>query len=163
MRFWLRSSILLMPLLLVGCATDPREALINSAIAQLNGAAQKIASIRDDVERSLAKAENNKLSAKELKESEASIEDLKKISQEMQKIKHRADAIGGTLTAEERTNLREQFQKSLNNAMANIEKERSELEKKLTEAEAKDSESIKGLRSKLTEVEGQFVMLARQR
>jgi F0F1-type ATP synthase membrane subunit b/b' len=163
MRFLMRFGAVLLPLFLFGCATDPREGLISSAIGQLNEAANKIASIKDDVDKSIAKGENNKLSAKELKDSYTSIEDLKNLSKEMQKIKQRADAVGGTLTADERTNLREQFQKRLNDAMANIERERSELEKKLVEAEAKDPDAVKELRSKLTEVEGNFVMLARQR
>ena len=57
----------------------------------------------------------------------------------------------------------EKFRSKLSGAMARLDEERRALEKTVLEAEALDADSVKDLRSKLTEAEGNFVMLARQR
>jgi hypothetical protein len=148
---------------IVGCGSDPREALINSTIEYLKQAANDVTTIKERVDEAVKKQENKKLNAKELKEAYSAIDSLKEVPKKLQIAKQRIESVSGSTTAEQREALRQQFQQKLSSAMARIEEERLALEKSITAAEAVDADSVKELRSKLTEAEGSFVILARQR
>lgn len=163
MRSLVRCGMFIALLGIVGCGSDPREALINSTIEYLKQAANDVATIKERVDEAVKKQENKKLSAKELKEAYSAIDSLKEVPKKLQLAKQRIESVSGSTTAEQREALRQQFQQKLSSAMARIEEERLALEKSITAAEAVDADSVKELRSKLTEAEGSFVILARQR
>jgi oligoendopeptidase F len=163
MRSLVRCSMFIALLGIVGCGSDPREALINSTIEYLKQAANDITTIKDRVDEAVKKQENKKLNAKELKEAYSAIDSLKEVPKKLQIAKQRIESVSGSTTAEQRESLRQQFQQKLSSAMARIEEERLALEKSIVAAEAVDADSVKDLRSKLTEAEGSFEMLARQR
>jgi hypothetical protein len=163
MRWMVRWSLLLAPLLLVGCASDPREAKITAVIGYVNNAATEISAIKDNVASAVKKADNKKLDSAEMKKALPSIENLKNLTKEMQKAKQQIATLAETTPKDERDKLAEQFRGKLSAALARLDEERRALEKTILEAEALDNESVKDLRSKLTEAEGNFVMLARQR
>jgi oligoendopeptidase F len=163
MRSLVRCGMFIALLGIVGCGSDPREALINSTIEYLKQAANDITTIKERVDEAVKKQENKKLSAKELKEAYSAIDSLKEVPKKLQIAKQRIESVSGSTTAEQRESLRQQFQQKLSSAMARIEEERLALEKSIVAAEAVDADSVKDLRSKLTEAEGSFEMLARQR
>jgi len=163
MRSLVRCGLFIALLGIVGCGSDPREALINSTIEYLKQAANDVTTIKDHVDEAVKKQENKKLNAKELKEAYSAIDSLKEVPKKLQIAKQRIESVSGSTTAEQREALRQQFQQKLSSAMARIEEERLALEKSITAAEAVDADSVKDLRSKLTEAEGSFVILARQR
>jgi GTP1/Obg family GTP-binding protein len=163
MRSLARCLLWLLPLALVGCATDPREALIKSALAYVDQAATEIGTIKDRVNEAYKKRDNKKLDTKELKEAYGSIDSLKKLSKEMQLVKQRIETVAGSTSEDQRQALAKDYQGKLSTALARIHEERSGLEKAIVQAEELDPDAVKELRSKLTEAEGSFVMLARQR
>ena len=163
MRSLVRGIMSITLLGLVGCGSDPREALISSTIEYLNAAANDITRIKDHVDEAVKKQENKKPSAKELKEAIGEVDGLKELTKKMQIAKQKIESVAGSTTAEQRESLRQQFQQKLSSAMAGIEEQRLALEKSIVAAEELDKESVQELRSKLTEAEGSFVMLARQR
>jgi hypothetical protein len=163
MRSLVRCGMFIALLGIVGCGSDPREALINSTIEYLKQAANDVATIKERVDEAVKKQENKKLSVKELKEAYSAIDSLKEVPKKLQIAKQRIESVSGSTTAEQREALRQQFQQKLSSAMARIEEERLALEKSIAAAEAVDADSVKELRSKLTEAEGSFVILARQR
>jgi len=163
MRSLVRCGLFIALLGIVGCGSDPREALISSTIGYLNEAANDISRIRDRVDEAVKKQENKKLNAKELKDATSEVDSLKELTKKMQIAKQKIESVSGSTTAEQREALRQQFQQKLSSAMASIEEQRLALEKSIVAAEAVDAESVKDLRSKLTEAEGSFVILARQR
>jgi hypothetical protein len=163
MRSLVRCGMFIALLGIVGCGSDPREALINSTIEYLKQAANDVATIKERVDEAVKKQENKKLSVKELKEAYSAIDSLKEVPKKLQLAKQRIESVSGSTTAEQREALRQQFQQKLSSAMARIEEERLALEKSIAAAEAVDADSVKELRSKLTEAEGSFVILARQR
>ena len=158
-----RCVVFVMPLMLASCASDPREAKITAVIGFVNTAATEITAIKDTVSSAIKKAENKKLDGAELKKALPSIENLKNLTKEMQKTKQQIGDLSASTPKEDRDKLAETFRPKLSAAMARLDEERRALEKTVLEAEALDSESVKDLRSKLTEAEGNFVMLARQR
>jgi len=151
------------PLMLAGCASDPREAKITAVIGYVNSAATSISAIKDSVASAIKKAENKKLDSAELKKALPSIEDLVKLTKDMQKSKQQIETLANSTPKDQREALAQQFRGKLSGAMARLDEERRSLEKTILEAEAIDNEAVKELRSKLTEAEGNFVMLARQR
>lgn len=163
MRWLVRAVVWLAPLAIVGCAGDPREAKIDSVLGYLNAASEQLATIKERVNDAIKKAENNKLNAKEMKEAQGAVDSLKTLSKDLQKVKQQIEGLASSTPKEQRDALAEQFRPKLSAAMARIDEERRALEKTILEAEALDKESVAELRSKLTEAEGNFVMLARQR
>ncbi|GEM_PF-5528235 len=163
LRLLVRWIVCLLPLVLVGCASDPREAKINSVIGFVNTAGTHITAIKDSVSNAIKKAENKKLDSAELKKALSSVEDLKALTKEMQKAKQHIADLAGSTPKDERDKLAAQFRPKLSDAMARLDEERRALEKTVLEAEALDGDSVKDLRSKLTEAEGNFVMLSRNR
>ncbi len=163
MRSLARCIMFIALLGLVGCGSDPREALISSTIEYLNAAANDISRIRGNVDEAVKKQENKKPSAKELKEAVGKVDGLKELTKNLQIAKQKIESVAGSTTAGQREALRQQFQQKLSSAMARIEEERLALEKSIVAAEELDKDSVQELRSKLTEAEGSFVMLARQR
>lgn len=165
MRLLVRVMFVAMPLMLVGCASDPREAKINAVITYVNAAATSISGIKDSVAAAVKKADNKKLDSAELQKAVQSVADLKDLAggKKMQGAKQDIEALAGSTPKAERDALAEKFRGRLSGAMARLDEERRALEKTILEAEALDVESMKELRSKLTEAEGSFVMLARQR
>ena len=81
----------------------------------------------------------------------------------MQKTKQQIEGLAGSTTKEQKDQLAEKFRDNLSKAMTRLDEERRALETTMVEAEALDPDSMKDLRSKLTEAEGSFTMLARQR
>jgi len=160
-----RWPLFAIPFVLAGCASDPREAKISAVIGYVNAAATSIEGIKASVDTSIKKAENKKLDAAELKKAVQSVADLKDLAggKKMQGVKQDIESLAGTTPKEERDALAEKFRSKLSSAMARLDEERRLLEKTILEAEAIDPDSMKELRSKLTEAEGSFVMLARQR
>lgn len=161
---WLaRWLVWVLPLGIVGCASDPREARINSAISYLTRAASDIRQIKENVADSIKKAENKKLASAPLKEAYTAIESLKNLAKEMQKVKQDIEGLAAATSKDQSDALAQQFRSTLTKEMASIDEERRALEKTILEAEAIDREAAAVLREKLTEAEGSFVMLARQR
>ncbi|MCI0682285.1 MAG: hypothetical protein L0Y71_09290 [Gemmataceae bacterium] len=163
MRRQVRWLVLLLPLALVGCANDPREARINSAIGFLERAASDIRQIKENVADSIKKADNKKLASAPLKEAVTAVESLRNLAKEMQKVKQDIESLAGATPQDRREELAQQFRGKLTAAMASIDEERRALEKTMLEAEAIEPEALRELRSKLSEAEGSFVMLARPR
>lgn len=165
MRLLVRWVVWMLPLGLVGCASDPREAKINSVVGYVNSAATQLSAIKDSVSNSIKKAENKKLNAAELNTAITNVESLKALTKKMQEAKQQIEGLAASTPKEQRDALAEQFRPKLSSAMALLDEERRALEKTILEAEALDSESVKvkELRSKLTEAEGSFVMLSRNR
>ena len=163
MRSLTRLCAVLLTLGLVGCAGDPREAKINSVISYLNQSSSDISQIKEKVSDAIKKAENKKLPTKEMKEALSPVESLKTLTKDMQKVKQHIESLAGSTTKEQKDALAEQFRSKLSAAMATLEEERRALEKTIQEAESIDPDGVKELRAKLTEAEGNFVMLAKQR
>jgi len=163
MRWLARWLVWVLPLGLLGCASDPRESRINSAIGYLTRAASDIRQINQNVAESVKKAENKKLAAAPLKEAHTAVESLKNLAKEMQKVKQDIEGLAASTSKERSDALAQQFRTKLTNEMASIEEERRALEKTLNEAAAIEPDAVTELRSKLTDAEGSFVMLARQR
>jgi hypothetical protein len=165
LRWLVRCMSFAAPLLLAGCASDPREAKITAVITYVDSAATSISRIKDSVAAAIKKAENKKLDGAELKKAVQDVADLKDLAggKKMQGAKQDIEALASSTPKEERAALAEKFRGKLSSAMARLDEERRALEKTILEAEAIDPDSLKELRSKLTEAEGSFVMLARQR
>ena len=163
MRRLARCLVWLLPIGLVGCASDPREARINSAINYLTRAASDIREIKEKVADSIKKAENKKLAAAPLKEAYTAIESLKNLAKEMQKVKQDIEALAASTSKDDSEALAQKFRGKLTAEMTSIAEERLALEKTIREAEAIEPGVAEELRSKLTEAEGNFVMLARHR
>lgn len=163
MRWLARWLVWVLPIGLVGCASDPREARINSAIGYLTRAASDIRQVKENVSEAVKKAENKKLASAPLKEAYTAIESLKNLAKEMQKVKQDIEGLAAATSPDQRDDLAQKFRSKLTLEMAEIDRERRELEKTILEAEAIDPDAARELRSKLSEAEGNFVMLARQR
>ncbi len=156
-------SVVLFPLGLAGCSTDQLEGYITSTIDLMKHASNEVGTIKDRVNDAIKKAEDKKLSAKELKEATGAIDSLRELGKKMQIVKQKADAAGATITAEQKEEFRQRYQQKLNSALADLEEQRVALQKTLQEAEAMDAEGIRELRTQLTQAEGVFAVLARQR
>ena len=157
-----RWLLILAPVALVGCSSDPREEYINNAIKYIDDAASHIDTIKDQVDKAISQAKDNKLSAKELREANSSIDGLRELGKKMQLVKQGADGAGATLSAEDKEALRKQYQDRVQRSLEALEQARVDLQKKLQEAEAIDAEGIRELRSQLTQAEGVFAVLARR-
>jgi hypothetical protein len=88
---------------------------------------------------------------------------LKNLAKEMQKVKQDIEGLAASTSKERSDALAQQFRTKLTNEMASIDEERRALEKTLNEAAAIEPDAVTELRTKLTDAEGSFVMLARQR
>lgn len=163
MRLLFRWVVWVLPLSLVGCASDPRETKVRAVLGNVESAATYVADIKSAVTEAQKKADNKKLNAAEMKTALAGVESLKTLAKEMQKNKQQIEGLASSTPKEQRDALAEQFRGKLSNAMARLDEERRGLEKTLAEAEAIDPDTIRDFRAKLTEAEGSFVVLARQR
>ena len=157
-----RLLLLVVPVALVGCSSDPREEYITRAVQYINDATNHIETIKDQVDKAISQAKDKKLNAKELREANSSIEGLRELGTKMQLVKQGADAAGATLSAEEKEDLRKRYQTKIQTALAALEESRVKLQEKLLEAEAIDPEGIRELRNQLTQAEGVFAVLARR-
>lgn len=157
-----RWLLILGPLAVAGCSSDPREEYITNADKYINDAASHIDTIKDQVDKAISQAKDKKLNAKELREANSSIEGLRELGTKMQLVKQGADAAGATLSAEEKEDLRKRYQTKIQTALAALEESRVKLQEKLLEAEAIDPEGIRELRNQLTQAEGVFAVLARR-
>jgi ABC-type phosphate transport system auxiliary subunit len=157
-----RWLLFLAPVALVGCSSDPREEYITRAVQYINDATNHITTIKDQVDKAISQAKDKKLSAKELREANSSIDGLRELGKKMQLVKQGADGASTTLTAEEKEELRKQYQTKVQGALTALEESRVELQTKLQEAEAIDPEGIRELRNQLTQAEGVFAVLARR-
>jgi hypothetical protein len=80
----------------------------------------------------------------------------------MQLVKQGAENAGTGLSAEQKEELRTQYEGKVQGALTRLEEARVALQKKLEEAEAIDAEPIRELRNQLTQAEGVFAVLARR-
>ena len=163
MKRWFGSAMLLVSLTLSGCGTDPREGHISTIIQNLNDAATRIGSIRESVASAVKKAENNTLKKEDLNSALESIKSLSDTGKKFQELKNQTDSLAASTSEEDRKAFREKFQNQLSSALTRAEEERRGLEVAVKEAEAVNAEQMKDLRQKLTEADGVFFGVARQR
>ena len=157
-----RWLLVLAPLVVAGCSSDPREEYITKAVTYINDAASHIDTIKEQVDKAITEGAENKLNAKALREANTSIDGLRELGKKMQLVKQGADGAGMTLTAEEKEELRKQYQQRVQGALEALEQSRVALQQKLQEAEAIDPDAIRELRNQLTQAEGVFAVLARR-
>ena len=161
-RLLYRWIVWMLPLGLIGCASDPRETRIRAVINTIDAAATDISTIQDSVAKAIKQAENKKLNAAEIKTALATVDSLKNHAKELQKEKQRIDGMSSS-TKEQKDALAEQFRSKLSGAISGLDEKRRALEQTILEAEALDAESVKELRARLTEAEGTFASVARAR
>jgi hypothetical protein len=155
---------LLVPMVfLTGCGSDPREEYIDKAVKYVNDAANELGAIKDRVNAAIKNAKDNKLNRKDLSEAKGNIETLRDLGKKMQLVKQNTDAAGSSTSEDEKAELRQRYQKRVQDSLAGLEEERVALQKALQEAEAIDAEGIRDLRDQLTQAEGIFAVLARPR
>src|SRR5687768_3961741 len=118
MRWLARCLVWILPIGLVGCASDPRESRINSAIGYLSRAASDLRQIKDNVADSIKKAENKKLAAAPLKDAYTAIESLKNLANEMQKVKQDIEGLAASTSKDQSEALAQTFRTKLTNEMA---------------------------------------------
>jgi predicted nucleic acid-binding Zn-ribbon protein len=158
-----RWLLLLAPVAVMGgCSSDPREQYINNAVAYINDATSHIDSIKEQVGKAIDQAKDKKLNAKELSKAKTSIDELRELGKKMQLVKQGAENAGTGLSAEQKEELRTQYEGKVQGALTRLEEARVALQKKLEEAEAIDAEPIRELRNQLTQAEGVFAVLARR-
>jgi len=163
MRVLFRWVVWVLPLALVGCASDPRETRVRAVLGNIESAATYVADIKSAVSEAVKKADNKKLNKAELEKTASGLDGLKNVAKEMQKTKQQIEGLAASTPKEQRDALAEQFRGKLTGAIAHLDEERRGLEKTLAEAETIDPDAVKDLRAKLTEAEGSFTVMARQR
>jgi hypothetical protein len=162
-RMVCRWLVVLAPVIIAGCSSDPRDEYIDKAVKYINDAANELGAIKDRVNAAIKGTKDNKLSAKELREASANVETLRDLGKKMQLVKQQTDGLGASTNDEEKADLRQRYQKRVQDALATLEEERVALQKTLQEAEAIDPDGIRDLRNQLTQAEGIFAVLARPR
>jgi hypothetical protein len=144
---------------LSGCGSDPREGFVAAAVEQLDNAAGKITNIRKKIEEADNKTDPGK--TPDFKDAEKEVEALKKIAKEMQNLKIQTDAVKDKGTEEERKELTDKYKSKLKLAVDRLAKERTSLQETMNATDAKHKDSLKKLREKLQETDGEFESIAR--
>lgn len=155
------SLVALLPsVLLVGCGSNPREALSNQAINQIGNAASKVDAIRVAIEDARKKTEADK--TPNFEEAIKEVENLKTAGQEMKDLKNRADAMDKTpATDEEKRELAAKIKKRLNVELTRMYDARKSLNETIAAVEKDHKDALKTLRAKLAEVDGEFEAISK--
>src|SRR5437660_9875853 len=90
-RVWMIMTALVMGVTMVGCASDPREGLVEATVGDVETAAAKVMNIKNEINNAV----NNTPSGKtpDFKKAELEVDALKRIAKEMQEFKIKADAL----------------------------------------------------------------------
>jgi PBP1b-binding outer membrane lipoprotein LpoB len=152
---------LLMAMTIMGCASDPREGLVDATAGDVETAATKVTNIKLKIEEAVKKTETGK--TPDFKEAILEVEALKRIAKEMQDFKIKADALKDKTTEEERKDLADKIKTRLNNAMERVAKAKKELNETMAAVEAQHKDALKTVREKLIEADGEFEAISRQR
>jgi hypothetical protein len=165
-----RGAILLgMGLLLlagvVGCGSNPRDALVNSEINLIRDATVHLRGIKDKVNAAVQKStsENKPLTSADLKPAVDAVTQLREDGKRLQKSKEDTDALKTTTPPEERDELRKRFQGKWEEASVDLEKAQQELDLALRKAEERSNkDTVDELKKTLNLAELEFKVLARQ-
>ena len=163
-RFLVLLGTSLFGLALTGCASDPRGDAVNNVVGLMEGAAGDIGTITKEVDKALKKHKDES-AAFDLNDAIKATKKLEERGREVQKAKTEQVDRLKPATDDEKVELATRFKSRLNNAFANLVKEKTELNKALTKAEdlgADAKEKVEDLRAKIREAEGPFDALNRQ-
>jgi hypothetical protein len=160
-RLLYATGALLLGIMLSGCSSDPREGLVDATVGDIETAATKVQNIKSKIDAAIKNTEAGK--TPDFKEALQEADALKKIGKEMQEYKIRADALRGKASEEERQELTERIKPRLNKAIDRAVKATRELNETLASVDAQYKDALKPLRDKLSEANGEFEVIARQR
>jgi hypothetical protein len=153
-----------LPLLgVVGCGSNPRDALVNNNIAVLRDATVQLRSVKDKVNAAVEKAtkEQKTLSAADLKPAVDAAAQLREVGKRLQKNKEDTDTLKDTTPPQERDDLRKRFQTKWVEANVDLERAQQELDTALRKAEERSTrEIVSELKNTLTQAQLEFKVLA---
>ena len=152
-----------------GCASDPRDELVNHTISLLNTTKTKVENIREEVEKAIAKFEKEPQKGLDLKESNRTCDELKLHVKELQETEARIRerVYSHALNEEQRKELLNKHRERIEDGILKLDAETKTLNQKVAALEkmAQDpaSEAVfKEFRTKLSEAQAGFEGLARQ-
>jgi oligoendopeptidase F len=162
MKKWLLAlGALCFPVVLTGCGTDEREAIVAKAVDRLNQAASSLRSVKDNVSKwatEVGDAEKAKLLNNAIRASE----DIRKVGQDFQEYKSRIDKLG-PLSKDDRDKNLEKFGGKLRSSIENLHKEMTDLDQAFAAAEKTNATALEPLRKKLREAQAEFEVLIKSK
>jgi hypothetical protein len=149
---------------LFGCGSESYEDLIKDTIKQINFAAVDIGSIRTKVQDAIKRTEGGK--PLDLKEAVEATKNLKKTGEATQLLKRRIEQIRANVDDSQKKANAESQRGSLNAALTDLLKQKSDLDATLAEAERLPNvpnakQAVKDFREKLVEALSPFEALSR--